>query len=605
MPPNLSPGRTRLLLAAILVVYTALAALFAVYTPAWEAPDEPAHYNYVRYLVQNGQFPVLQMGDYSQGYLDWIKEAKFPPILSIDSIRYESHQPPLYYLLAAPLFAVTGGALLPLRLFSVLLGAGLVILAYLIGRRMFPGWPALALAAAAFVAFLPQHLATAAQVGNDILAELLVAAVLLLLVGWLVRDGSPDAARGAQHAARGAHAAGRAGQQPRRKTEYVLLGILCGLILITKTTAYIAVLLAGGVLIWGWWRARVAFGRLALELGLVVGPAMLISFPWYLRDILVYGWPDFLGLARHDSIVTGQMRLIDYLAQFGWSSYLQRLITFTFESFWGVFGWQGVLMDGRVYTVLAIFSFVVGLGLLLRSAFYVLPARLAHQSMAPSRGPQVGAPAVQTDVAAGQLPGAMAPSLAPAVSFGSSETAGSSPAGLAYAPSHLKVTSSGRRQSEVAPSVSRGVLGNSPGAGDALALCAVCILLSVLVYAWYNLQFVQHQGRYLFTALIPLAVVLALGWDEALRRERGRALVVALILLAVALLAWGMLIEHGLPKWPVAFALLAAAALAVRPWLPRRLDGWLFALPYVALPFVALYGLFGAIVPQLARTLGG
>ena len=110
---------------------------------------------------------------------------------------------------------------------------------------------------------------------------------------------------------------------------------------------------------------------------------------------------------------------------------------------------------------------------------------------------------------------------------------------------------------------------SSPGAGYTLALCAVCILLSVLVYAWYNLQFVQHQGRYLFTALIPLAVVLALGWDEALRRERSRALAGALALLAVALLAWGVLVSHGLPKWPVALALLAAAAFAVRPWLPR------------------------------------
>ena len=83
--------------------------------------------------------------------------------------------------------------MLPLRFFSVLLGAGLVCLAYLIGRRMFPAWPALAVAVAAFVAFLPQHLATVAQVGNDVLAELLVAAVLLLLLGWLggMQRGAP------------------------------------------------------------------------------------------------------------------------------------------------------------------------------------------------------------------------------------------------------------------------------------------------------------------------------------------------------------------------------------------------------------------------------
>ena len=82
-------------------------------------------------------------------------------------------------------------------------------------------------------------------------------------------------------------------------------------------------------------------------------------------------------------------------------------------------------------------------------------------------------------------------------------------------------------------------------------------------------------------------------------------LAVGLALLAVALLAWGLLGSQGLLKWPVALALLSASAFAIRPWLPRRLDGLLFALPYAALPLLALYGLFGAIVPQLAQRLGG
>ena len=384
--PYPKTGRPQLILAAILVAYALLAVLFAVYTPPWQAPDEPAHYNYVRYLAEKGQFPVLQMGDYSQVYLDWIKEAGFPPILSIDSIRYEFHQPPLYYLLAAPLFAVAGGALLPLRLFSVLLGAGLVCLAYLIGRRLFPAWPALAAAVAAFVAFLPQHLATVAQVGNDVLAELLVAAVLLLLLGWVRRD-----------AAWSAQAARRESPGARGRAAFALLGVLCGLVLITKTTAYLAVLLAGAVLIWEWRRERATLPRVAAELGWVVVPAALISFPWYLRDILIYGWPDFLGLARHDSIVIGQMRPVEYLARFGWGSYVQRLVTYTFDSFWGKFGWLGVPMDSRVYTALAIFSAVVGVGLLARIAFLrgppvwrpLLRSRCKRQPR-PARPPAAG-----------------------------------------------------------------------------------------------------------------------------------------------------------------------------------------------------------------------
>ena len=49
--------RERAGLALILVLYLGLAALFATLTPAWQAPDEPAHYNYVRYLAEKTPFP--------------------------------------------------------------------------------------------------------------------------------------------------------------------------------------------------------------------------------------------------------------------------------------------------------------------------------------------------------------------------------------------------------------------------------------------------------------------------------------------------------------------------------------------------------------------
>jgi hypothetical protein len=62
--------RSRALLASILLLYVALATLFAVYTPPWQAPDEPAHYNYVGYVAAHGDFPVLRMGDYSHTYLE-------------------------------------------------------------------------------------------------------------------------------------------------------------------------------------------------------------------------------------------------------------------------------------------------------------------------------------------------------------------------------------------------------------------------------------------------------------------------------------------------------------------------------------------------------
>jgi 4-amino-4-deoxy-L-arabinose transferase-like glycosyltransferase len=513
--------RPRLILALILCLYFALGILFAANTPAWQAPDEPAHYNYVRYLAENGSFPVLHMGDYPHAYLEEIKSRKFPPDLSIDPIRYEFHQPPLYYALAAPIYGLTGGDPFALRLFSVALGAGIVLLAYAIARRAFPARPTLALGAAAFVAFLPQHLATVAQIGNDVLAELLYATVLFVLVGWLAQPANIN----------------RYDKQ-RMLGNALGLGILLGLILITKTTAYIAVPLAGGVLIWRWRRERTGIKRILMEGLAVAAPAALIALPWYTRDVAVYGWPDFLGLIRHEQIVTGQLRTADFVTQQGWPAYWLRAVRDTFRSFWGQFGWMGVVLDTRVYFVLLLLSGAALGGLILR--------------------------------------------------------------GIRHGPRRL-----------------------SP----ALILLGSCVLLTSLIYAWYNTQFLQLQGRYLFTALIPIAIFFCLGWEEALRPGAGRILAAGLAIFGFALAAWGILASGGLPKWPLAITAAFAAALLVLDFGLRRVERGAsgsasandavpgttaatpghtlhllaFALPFLLLPFLDLYALFGGIVPQLTR----
>jgi hypothetical protein len=34
------------------------------------------------------------------------------------------------------------------------------------------------------------------------------------------------------------------------------------------------------------------------------------------------------------------------------------------------------------------------------------------------------------------------------------------------------------------------------------------------MFAWYNTKFLQHQGRYLFPALVPLGTAAALGLNQ-------------------------------------------------------------------------------------------
>ncbi|MEW5988349.1 MAG: glycosyltransferase family 39 protein, partial [Chloroflexota bacterium] len=170
-------------LPVILLLYLVIGTLFAILTPPWQAPDEPAHYNYVRQLAA-GHWPVIEPGDYDQDYLvEVVFNSHFAPQYSIEPFEYEDYQPPLYYLLQTPVFWLFQGALLPMRLLSVLLGAGVVSLAYAIAGRVLPGRPYLSLTATAFVAFLPQHVAMLAAVNNDSLAELIIAGILWGLVG--------------------------------------------------------------------------------------------------------------------------------------------------------------------------------------------------------------------------------------------------------------------------------------------------------------------------------------------------------------------------------------------------------------------------------------
>jgi hypothetical protein len=86
-----------------------------------------------------------------------------------------------------------------------------------------------------------------------------------------------------------------------------------------------------------------------------------------------------------------------------------------------------------------------------------------------------------------------------------------------------------------------------------LSVLAISALLTISAYIWYNLTFVQHQGRYLFPALIPLATAAALGLDK-----------------------------------------LAAA-------LPKRLRGWVLGLLFTGLATFSLYCLFRVVIPNLAR----
>lgn len=413
----------RVLFLLLMLAYLVVAALFAVRTPDWQAPDEPAHYNYVAQVATNGCCPVLEMGDWNSPYLETLKAAHFAPdtLDDLSTVQYEDHQPPLYYLLASLVFRVTGGSLLALRLFSALLGAGVVAGAYAVGKAMLPDYPQVALGVAAFVAFLPQHVAMLAAAENDSLAELIVAVTLWATVVYL-----------------------KAG-----RVRAWQLGVLVGLGLLTKVSTIFLVGLVPLAILLRWWLERREakphnFLSLVRE-GLVFSlPALVLGAIWWGRNLSVYGFPDAFGLGRHNLVVADQLRTADLIARVGVGQYLRQGVETTFNSFWGQFGWMALPLQNWMYWLIA------G-GLLLAGVGWIIGNR---------GGESVHVQRARTD----QI--------------------------------------DARQRA-------------------AWVILAVAALLAVAQYLYYNVEFVQFQGRYMYPGLIPLGLWIALGLD-GWRRLIGR-----------------------------------------------------------------------------------
>jgi 4-amino-4-deoxy-L-arabinose transferase-like glycosyltransferase len=525
-PGSRWPG-TNVLMLSILVLYALLGLLYAVYTPDWQAPDEPAHYNYVRYLAEQHRFPVLKPGDFPAAYLEEIKEARFPPEMSIAPIRYEFHQPPLYYLLLVPVYRLFGGALLPLRLASLFLGGLALLVLYWSVQVLAPGRSWLALGTTAMVAFLPMHLALSAAVNNDALAELLLAVALLLVIRYL-KPGEGD-----------------------RTRLLVLLGVTSGLALLTKSSLYILlpfVLLA--VALRHLWLDRGAEEPASLAGLLGAGtayllPAVGLALPWWVRNVALYGGLDILGLGRHDQVVVGQLRTAEFVAQFGLGRLLRDLAVTTFRSFWGQFGWMGVLLDQRLYQGLAVLTALAAVGLVI----WAVRAVTTNHRLPPVRSNR----------------------------FSGERTA-------------KAVTTNSE-----APPVRSNRFSGVDWQWASAALLVLWGLLTVASYLWYNTTFLQHQGRYLFRALLPIGLATALGWRRALQRDS--ALPLAGLFLAAGLI---LRVPGWIGNWPLLILVATAGLLAVRRFLPRRLDPLVQAVPYLVLVALALASLFLFVVPQLA-----
>lgn len=330
----------RAAVALIAAAFAILGLIYSLTTPIFEAPDELYHFAYVRYVAERGALPVqgARAGE--------------------EAAQQEASQPPLYYLLAAPLarlvdtsdfaavahnpFAAPGlphndgnknvvlhgagesfpyqGTVLAVhlvRLLSLALGLVSVLAVYLAARLIFPGRPALALLSMAVAAFNPQFLFIHAAINNDNLMTALGSLTFVVLLFVATRPRPPRV----------------------WLRDALLLGVLAGLAALAKLTG---VLLLGFVVLsltlLGWRKGQLR--RSLLQVAVIGALAAVLAGWWYARNWLLYG--DVTGLNAMLAWV-GERQLAP--------AALRDEIQGLELSFWGVFGWFNILADQAFYAI--------------------------------------------------------------------------------------------------------------------------------------------------------------------------------------------------------------------------------------------------------------
>ena len=276
---------------AALALYFALTLALIRVVPFNGAPDEAAHAQYIEALVSTHALPVFA--------------GQAPP-----NAGYEFHQPPLFYLLAAPLWAVAGSEarVYAVRALSLVFGLLCIVVVWQTARLVFGRDSRAPVFCVLGAALSPLHGGIGASINNDALAGLWAACLFALVArAWLVGATRPVV---------------------------VLTGVVVGLGALTKLT----------VLPLGVW-ALVCLGLALRKQGHrpltallpALGIALLIAAPMLLRNQVLYGDPFAYGLfSRAAANVSPGIAL--FSAPIGAGGYLRGMalqIIGTAFGFWG------------------------------------------------------------------------------------------------------------------------------------------------------------------------------------------------------------------------------------------------------------------------------
>jgi hypothetical protein len=215
--------------------------------------DEPAHFNYVKYLAEHKKFPVLE---------HFVLE---PDAFTRNEFEY--HHAPLYYLICAPFYAFFGekGGIAAGRFISMIAGLLTLWVLALFLRDLGCSYR-VQLAAVAFAGLLPSHLYFSSFVSNDSLSWLLA----ILFIRELVRIVmiSRMALRQSFFA------------PSLRAALWLAAGLL--------TKSSVALFLPLPALLSGWLFYKHRDTRVIWSGLSIVAAAILVALPWYIRNFALY-----------------------------------------------------------------------------------------------------------------------------------------------------------------------------------------------------------------------------------------------------------------------------------------------------------------------------
>lgn len=348
------PVWEKAVVGAILALYVLIALAFST-GPLFEGPDELQHLRMVRFILTNHDLPTL---DHLAGF--------------------ESHQPPVYYVMIAPFKALMDDSDLPafaraqnpfysgfdheytgnynknlylhtpaeafpydrspvaltlhlLRLTSILFGLATVLAGYRIFGELWPARPDLRVAALGIMCFWPIGVYFAGLVNNDLAVDLF-STIALLLVLYQLRQG-PNWGRSA------------------------LLGAVLGLAALSKINAIYLALPVGAAFL----TDRRAWFHAPLTLLTMV----VVAGWWFVRNLFVTGELTGIRLFQYQvpeaAVLPGQQN---------WGHWWPQMVN-TYNTMWARFGVESIPVPGLLqagYSLLLVVSIAGGLWAVVRFA---------------------------------------------------------------------------------------------------------------------------------------------------------------------------------------------------------------------------------------------